>query len=152
MYPSDFASALTTLTLDETHDAIEKILNFRDEDTWMLFGTLPFYPCSQNERSLQLLNKLKNSKNVSVRNDPDGRSRLNVNIFSGEVIVTDFGDAPRLGNIQTDTLPLIFDKWLASPLSKSLNCHCPAVKCLGPNILVKNMYYAEDNFESGTVK
>lgn len=152
MYPSDFASALTTLTLEEMHDAIEEILNFRDEDTWMLFGTLPFYPCSQDDRSLQLLNRIKNSKNVSVRNDPDGRSRLNVNIFSGEVIVTDFGDAPQLGNIQTDTLPLIFDKWLASPLSKSLNCHCPAVKCLGPNILVKNMYYADDNFESDTVK
>ena len=25
-------------------------------------------------------------------NDPDGRSRLNVNVFSGDVIVTDFGD------------------------------------------------------------
>lgn len=152
MYPSDFASALTTLSLEETHDAIEKILDFRDESTWMLFGTLPFYPCSKNDRSLQLLNRLNNSKNVSVRNDPDGRSRLNVNIFSGEVIVTDFGDAPQLGNIQTETLPAIFDKWLASPLSKSLNCHCPAVKCLGPNILVKNMYYQDEIFESGSVK
>ncbi|MFJ7972354.1 radical SAM/CxCxxxxC motif protein YfkAB [Psychrobacillus sp. NPDC096389] len=152
MYPSDFASALTTLTLEETHDAIEQILDFRDEDTWMLFGTLPFYPCSQNDRSIELLNRLKNAPNVSVRNDPDGRSRLNVNIFSGEVIVTDFGDAPKLGNIQTDTLPTVFDRWLASPLSKSLNCHCPAVKCLGPNILVKNMYYTETKFESGSVK
>lgn len=152
MYPSDFASALTSLTLEDTHDAIENILDFRDKNVWMLFGTLPFYPCSQNDRSIQLLNRLKNSPNVSVRNDPDGRSRLNVNIFSGEVIVTDFGDAPKLGNIQTDTLPSIFDKWLASPLSKSLNCHCPAVKCLGPNILVKNMYYKEDVFESGSIK
>ncbi|MFJ8064554.1 radical SAM/CxCxxxxC motif protein YfkAB [Psychrobacillus sp. NPDC096426] len=152
MYPSDFASALTTLTLEETHDAIEQLLDFREEETWMLFGTLPFYPCSQNDRSLELLNRLNNAKNVSVRNDPDGRSRLNINIFSGEVIVTDFGDAPHLGNIQTDTLPAIFDKWLASPLSKSLNCHCPAVKCLGPNILVKNMYYKETVFESDSVK
>ena len=31
-------------------------------------------------------------KNITVRNDPDGRSRLNVNVFSGDVIVTDFGD------------------------------------------------------------
>lgn len=152
MYPSDFASALTTLTIEETHDAIESILDFRDENIWMLFGTLPFYPCSKNERSIQLLNRLKNSKNISVRNDPDGRSRLNVNIFTGEVIVTDFGDAPQLGNIQTDALPTIFDKWLASPLSKSLNCHCPAVKCLGPNILVKNMYYKDDIFVSGSAE
>jgi radical SAM/CxCxxxxC motif protein YfkAB len=152
MYPSDFASALSSLTLEETQDAIESILNFRDENVWMLFGTLPFYPCSQNERSIQMLNRLKNSNNVSVRNDPDGRSRLNVNVFTGEVIVTDFGDAPQLGNIRTDTLPTIFDKWLASPLSKSLNCHCPAVKCLGPNILVKNMYYNDDVFVSGSVK
>ena len=152
MYPSDFASALTTLTLEETHHAIEQILDFRDEHTWMLFGTLPFYPCSSNENSIKLLNRLKNTKNVSTRNDPDGRSRLNVSIFTGEVIVTDFGDAPKLGNIHTDTLPAIFDKWLTSPLSKSLNCHCPAVKCLGPNILVKNMYYKDDVFVSGSVK
>ena len=152
MFPSDFASALTTLTLEETHHAIEQILDFRDENTWMLFGTLPFYPCSSNENSIKLLNRLKNTKNVSTRNDPDGRSRLNVSIFTGEVIVTDFGDAPKLGNIHTDTLPAIFDKWLTSPLSKSLNCHCPAVKCLGPNILVKNMYYKDDVFVSGSVK
>lgn len=152
MYPSDFASALTTLTLEETHEAIEQILDFRDEDVWMLFGTLPFYPCSRNDKSIQLLERLRQSTNVSMRNDPDGRSRLNVNIFTGEVIVTDFGDAPALGNIQTDTLPTIFDKWLETPLSKSLNCHCPAVQCLGPNILVKNMYYKEDQFVSDSIK
>lgn len=152
MYPSDFASALTILTLEETQDAIQNILNFRNEDVWMLFGTLPFYPCSTDEKSLQLLDRLRKAKNVSTRNDPDGRSRLNVNIFTGQVIVTDFGDAPQLGNIQNDTLPTIFEKWLASPLSKSLNCHCPAVKCLGPNILVKNMYYKDDHFVSGSVK
>lgn len=152
MYPSDFASALTTLTLEETHEAIEQILDFRDDNVWMLFGTLPFYPCSQNDKSIQLLERLRHSKNVSTRNDPDGRSRLNVSIFTGEVIVTDFGDAPALGNIQTDTLPDIFEKWLASPLSKSLNCHCPVVKCLGPNILVKNMYYKDEQFISGSVK
>ena len=27
-----------------------------------------------------------------MRNDPDGRNRLNVNVFSGNIIVTDFGD------------------------------------------------------------
>ena len=92
MYPSDYASSLESLTLKETSDAIRDILSFRDENVWMLFGTLPFYPCSSSDEDLELLQTLYKSKNVSVRNDPDGRSRLNVNIFTGDVIVTDFGD------------------------------------------------------------
>lgn len=152
MYPSDFASSLTSLSLQETREAIHHLLDIRDEDTWMLFGTLPFYPCSMNEEDQKLLNRLRTEKNVTLRNDPDGRSRLNINIFTGEVIVTDFGDAPALGNITNDSLPAIFDKWLASDLAKSLNCHCPAVKCLGPNVLVKNMYYKDAEFISGSVK
>lgn len=152
MYPSDFASSLTSLTLDETREAIHKILDIRDENTWMLFGTLPFYPCSQNEEDQKLLQRLREAKNVTLRNDPDGRSRLNVNIFTGDVIVTDFGDTPALGNIQKDSLPHVFDKWLATDLAKSLNCHCPSVKCLGPNVLVKNMYYKDAEFISGSVK
>ncbi|MFF5994555.1 radical SAM/CxCxxxxC motif protein YfkAB [Lysinibacillus sp. KU-BSD001] len=151
MYPSDFAGALTSLTLEETREAIHHLLDIRDENTWMLFGTLPFYPCSTKEEDQVLLSRLRNAQNVTMRNDPDGRSRLNINIFSGEVIVTDFGDAPPLGNIQTDTLPQVFDKWLQSDLAKSLNCHCPAVKCLGPNVLVKNMYYQNQTFSSGAV-
>ena len=152
MYPSDFASALTSLSLEETRDAINDLLDKRDEDTWMLFGTLPFYPCSKTTDDLALLERLRTTKNVTLRNDPDGRSRLNINIFTGEVIVTDFGDAPTLGNIATDSLPAIFDTWLESDLAKSLNCHCPAVKCLGPNVLVKNMYYKDAEFISGSVK
>ncbi len=152
MYPSDFASSLTSLSLEETREAIHHLLDIRDESTWMLFGTLPFYPCSQNEEDARLLNRLSEAKNVTLRNDPDGRSRLNVNIFTGDVIVTDFGDTPALGNIQHDSLPDVFEKWVATDLAKSLNCHCPAVKCLGPNVLVKNMYYKEAQFISGSVK
>ncbi len=152
MYPSDFASALTSLSLEETREAIHHLLDIRDENTWMLFGTLPFYPCSLSAEDQALLQRLRNAKNVTLRNDPDGRSRLNINIFTGDVIVTDFGDTPALGNIQTDALPPIFDKWLATDLAKSLNCHCPAVKCLGPNVLVKNMYYQDKTFISGSVK
>lgn len=152
MYPSDFASALTTLSLEEIRDAIHHLLHIRDENTWMLFGTLPFYPCSLNKEDQELLQRLRTAPNVTLRNDPDGRSRLNINIFTGEVIVTDFGDAPALGNINQDTLPAIFDKWLESDLAKSLNCHCPAVKCLGPNVLVKNMYYKDALFVSGSAK
>ncbi|UOY91702.1 radical SAM/CxCxxxxC motif protein YfkAB [Ectobacillus sp. JY-23] len=146
MYPSDFASTLEILTKEEIRAAISNLLDIRDENVWMLFGTLPFYACSDDEEDLKVLQKLRNSKNVTVRNDPDGRSRLNVNIFDGNIIVTDFGDTPALGNIQTHTLQEAYDTWTASKTAKELSCHCPAVKCLGPNILVKNSYYPDTNF------
>ncbi len=146
MYPSDFASQLEVLSLDETRTAIHELLDARDENVWMLFGTLPFYPCSQNDEDIQLLNRIHSSKNVTVRNDPDGRSRLNVNIFTGEVIVTDFGDTPAMGNIQHDSLPAMLDHWLERPLAKTIACHCPAAKCLGPNLLVKDAYYPDIDF------
>lgn len=146
MYPSDFASALETLPLPEMREAIHHLLDIRDENTWMLFGTLPLYPCSNDPEDLRLLQRLYDSKNVTVRNDPDGRSRLNVNIFTGDVIVTDFGDAPGLGNIINQPLTESYDTWMKSKLARSLSCHCPAVKCLGPNVLVKNAYYPEINF------
>lgn len=146
MYPSDFASNLETLTLDEIRKAIHYLLDIRDERVWMLFGTLPFYACSNKQEDLDLLNRLYKSKNVTVRNDPDGRSRLNVNIFNGDIIVTDFGDTPTLGNIQSTKLLDAYQTWQASSIAKELSCHCPAVSCLGPNILVKNSYYQETDF------
>ncbi|PGY15852.1 radical SAM/CxCxxxxC motif protein YfkAB [Bacillus sp. AFS031507] len=146
MYPSDFASNLESLSLNEIREAIHHLLDVRDENVWMLFGTLPFYACSDNQEDLALLQRLYKSKNVTVRNDPDGRSRLNVNIFNGDIIVTDFGDTPPLGNILTTNLLHAYDTWQSSALAKELSCHCPAVKCLGPNILVKNSYYQEMDF------
>ncbi|WP_036842693.1 radical SAM/CxCxxxxC motif protein YfkAB [Pontibacillus marinus] len=147
MYPADFASQLETLSLEEMNEAITRLLDHRDPNMWMLFGTLPFYPCSTNEKDLELQKRLYQEKNVTVRNDPDGRSRLNVNIFDGEIIVTDFGDEPSLGNIQDTTLPEAYERWKKSSLADSLNCHCPAVKCLGPNLLVKNTYYKNVDFQ-----
>jgi radical SAM/CxCxxxxC motif protein YfkAB len=146
MYPSDFASNLETLSLAEMRKSIHHLLDFRDENVWMLFGTLPFYACSNGKEDLELIERLRQSKNVTVRNDPDGRSRLNVNIFDGNIIVTDFGDTPELGNIQHHTLQSAYDKWMESSIAKTLNCHCPAVNCLGPNILVKNSYYKDMDF------
>ncbi|PWA10052.1 radical SAM/CxCxxxxC motif protein YfkAB [Pueribacillus theae] len=146
MYPSDFASELETATLDEIRKGIHELLDHRNEDIWMLFGTLPFYACSEAKEDLMLIKRLKEEKNVTVRNDPDGRSRLNVNIFDGSIIVTDFGDEPKLGHIQTTSLPEAYEIWRESNLAKSLHCHCPAVKCLGPNSLVKNAYYKEHDF------
>lgn len=151
MYPSDFASALETLPLAEIRNAIHHLLDIRDENVWMLFGTLPFYACSQNEEDLALLRRLSSAKKVTVRNDPDGRSRLNINIFTGDVIVTDFGDAPALGNIIDTPLAKSYEKWMNSELAKSLNCHCPAVECLGPNVLVKNAYYPNVDFQTRRV-
>ncbi|SFA87796.1 MULTISPECIES: radical SAM/CxCxxxxC motif protein YfkAB [unclassified Bacillus (in: firmicutes)] len=152
MYPSDFASNLETLSLSEIRQAIHHLLDVRDENVWMLFGTLPFYPCNKDEKDLELLKRLYRSKNVTVRNDPDGRSRLNVNIFNGDIIVTDFGDTPALGNIQTSSLPEAFDTWQNTAISKELSCHCPAVACLGPNILVKDSYYKEIDFTTLTAR
>jgi len=146
MYPSDFASALESLTLDETRNAIHHLLDVRDPSTWMLFGTLPFFACSSDERDRGLLSRLHQEPLVTVRNDPDGRSRLNVNIFSGDVIVTDFADAPALGNIQTNSLQSSFETWNRSALANEIDCHCSSVRCLGPNLLVKKAYYPEADF------
>lgn len=146
MYSSDFASNLEVLTLEEIRAAIHHLLDIREEKVWMLFGTLPFYSCSGNQEDLDLLKRLYANKNVTVRNDPDGRSRLNVNIFTGDIIVTDFGDTPSLGNIKTTKLGDAYQTWQSSNLAKELSCHCPAVQCLGPNILVKNSYYQQTDF------
>ncbi|WP_027963661.1 radical SAM/CxCxxxxC motif protein YfkAB [Halalkalibacillus halophilus] len=148
MYPVDFASDLQTLTLEEMQDGIERLLNYRDQELWMLFGTLPFYPCSNSEQELQLLKKLDDAKNVTVRNDPDGRSRLNVNIFNGEITVTDFGDEPSLGNVENTSMLNAFDRFQKTKLAQSINCHCPVAKCLGPNVLVKDVYYQGVDFRS----
>ncbi len=148
MYPSDFASDLNVLTIEETKTAIRQLLSFRDEDTWMLFGTLPILPCSLNSDDQAFLNEVRRAKNVTVRNDPDGRSRLNVNVFTGDVIVTDFGDETgTIENIIDTPLQDAYDKWKQSALNQTINCHCPKVKCLGPNLLVKNMYYPDVDFK-----
>ncbi|QIH79007.1 radical SAM/CxCxxxxC motif protein YfkAB [Macrococcoides canis] len=148
MYPSDFASDLNVLTIEETKAAIRQLLSFRDDNTWMLFGTLPILPCSMNADDLSFLDEVLSAKNVTVRNDPDGRSRLNVNVFTGDVIVTDFGDETgTIENIIDTPLQDVYDKWKQSALNQTINCHCPKVKCLGPNLLVKNMYYPEVDFK-----
>lgn len=146
MYPSSFAASLPQIGLDEIRTAIHDLLDARDERVWMLFGTLPFYHCNNNEKDQQLLRRISQEPNVTVRNDPDGRNRLNVNLFTGDVYVTDFSDLAAQGNIHEDSLENIFAKWMQHPLYNSINCHCPAVKCCGPNPLVKNAYYRDVDF------
>jgi len=153
MYSSDYAESLETIGLDEYRDVVSNILDFRNEDIWILFGTLPFYACSSDKRDLALLDRINKTPNTTIRNDVDGRSRMNLNIFTGDISVSDFtDDGASLGNIQTSTLLNIYDKWLNTNISNSINCHCPAVKCLGSNVIVKNMYYPNKTFVSGSVR
>lgn len=146
MYPSAFASELEVASLKEIRAGIHRLLDHRRKNMWMLFGTLPFYPCNEENEDLRLLERLHSEENVTVRNDPDGRSRLNVDIFNGNINVTDFADAGVLGHVQDTSLQTAFNRWKESELAKSVDCHCPAVKCLGPNLLVKHAYYEKVDF------
>lgn len=146
MYPSSFASNLPVLSLEHFRGAIHRLLDTRDRSLWMLFGTLPYYACSGNEEDRRMIRRLREEPNVTVRNDPDGRNRLNVNLFTGDVYVTDFSDVPPLGNIHADTLEQVFERWGDHPLNRSVNCHCPAAQCCGPNLLVADTYYKDIDF------
>lgn len=148
MYPSSFASNLPVLSLEHFRSAIHNLLDNRDRNLWMLFGTLPYYACNTNEEDQRMIRRLREEPNVTVRNDPDGRNRLNVNLFTGDVYVTDFSDVPALGNIHTDTLEQVFGRWDDHPLNGSVNCHCPAAQCCGPNLLVVDTYYKEIDFKN----
>ncbi|MFE5318779.1 radical SAM/CxCxxxxC motif protein YfkAB [Paenibacillus sp. NPDC056579] len=146
MYPSSFASNLPVLSLEHFRAAIHRLLDTRNRELWMLFGTLPYYSCSTREEDQRMIRRLREEPNVTVRNDPDGRNRLNVNLFTGDVYVTDFSDVPPLGNIHTDTLEQVFERWGRHPLNGSVSCHCPAARCCGPNLLVVDTYYKEIDF------
>lgn len=146
MYPSSFAKDLPVISREQMVEAIDRLLLARDKSIWMLFGTLPFYHCSEQENERKLLTRLANEPNVTMRNDPDGRNRLNVNLFTGDVFVTDFSDVSSFGNIASSKLDDIFETWLDHKLAQSVNCHCPAASCCGPNLLVKDMYYKSVDF------
>ncbi|MDQ0114417.1 radical SAM/CxCxxxxC motif protein YfkAB [Paenibacillus harenae] len=150
MYPSAFAKDLPVITREQMRQSIELLLSKRDPSIWMLFGTLPFYHCSDNKEERKLLARLASEPNVTVRNDPDGRNRLNVNLFTGDVFVTDFSDVPAFGNIASSKLDEMFDRWLDHSLARSVDCHCPAASCCGPNLLVKDMYYKDTDFHTKT--
>lgn len=146
MYASDFARDLDVLTLEELRAAVHRMLDIRNEELWMLFGTLPFFACSPVQEDRDLIRRLRAANNVTTRNDPDGRNRLNLNIFTGDVTVTDFGDVEPLGNIQSDRLETMFARWQQHPLNQKINCFCPDARCAGPNLLVANTYYPETDF------
>ena len=70
MYPSACAGDLPPISKEEMRAAIEDLLEHRDPSLWMLFGTLPFYGCSDSSEDRRLLARLKQEPNVTVRNDP----------------------------------------------------------------------------------
>ncbi|RED64043.1 radical SAM/CxCxxxxC motif protein YfkAB [Cohnella lupini] len=148
MYPSSFASGLPAVTRTQMFEAVETLLDNRNPDIWMLFGTLPFFACSENEEERRLVRRLWEENKVTVRNDPDGRNRVNVNMFSGDVYVTDFASVPSFGNIQQEKLDDVFAKWREHPMQQAVNCHCPAASCCGPNLLVSDMYYRDTDFKT----
>lgn len=152
LYPSDFAKNMDLLSLDEYRQTIYSLLEHRNPEIWILFGTLPFFPCSDQKADRELWAQLFKEPLVTVRQDPDGRNRLNVNAFTGEVIVTDFGDIPALGNIKEERLTEIFSRWLQHPLAKRYHCFCPKAYCTGPNLLVANTYYPDWTFLNRTAK
>ncbi len=148
MYPSDWAVGLPTLTLDEYREAVGRFLDERDPDLWVLFGTFPFLPCSPLPEDQALLAKVRRAPNVTVRNDPDGRCRVNINAFTGDVYVTDFAEIPALGNIRQDSLEAVFDRWQAHEGFAPYNCHCPEAECTGPNVLVAQIYHRGVDFRT----
>lgn len=152
LYPSDFARDLELITLDQYREAVRRLIKTRVPNLWILFGTFPFYPCSERREDLDLLREIHREEGVTIRQDPDGRNRLNVNIFTGDIIVTDFGDIPPLGNIHTDRISDAFDRWLQTPLARQLHCYCPEARCTGPNPLVANTYYSGTDFRKKTAR
>lgn len=147
MYPSSFASNLPLLSIAEIRTSIHRLLDGRNQKMWMLFGTLPFFQCSAHNQDLELIRRLRHEPNVTVRNDPDGRNRLNVNLFTGDMYVTDFSDVPSLGNMHTERFDDVFERWLKHPLHQKVNCYCPEAGCCGPNLLVADAYYRDVDFK-----
>jgi radical SAM/CxCxxxxC motif protein YfkAB len=144
LYPSDFAKGMSLLALEDYRNAVESLM--KKPKTWVLFGTLPFFPCSDDKKDQLLWEHLHQQSEVTVRQDPDGRNRLNINLFTGDVTITDFAELSSFGNIFTHKLADIFQTWLEHPLAKKLHCMCPAAKCTGPNLLVADSYYPQWNF------
>jgi radical SAM/CxCxxxxC motif protein YfkAB len=148
MYASSFASHLPMVSLSNLRSSIHRLLDARNPDMWMLFGTLPFFACNEDEEDRILVKRLRHEPNVTVRNDPDGRNRLNISTFTGDVYVTDFANEPPLGNVHQDELGAVFARWENNLLNQRVNCFCSEAACCGPNLLVADSYYRTVDFKS----
>ena len=146
-YPVSWAADLPVLDLAEMAAAIERLLDERDPDMWVLFGTFPFFACSPDEGHRDLWWRVQTTPNVTIRNDPDGRSRLNIDGMTGNIRVTDFGNPTPLGNIvEGTTLPEAFARYQDDPTYKPYRCVCPEAHCLGPNGMVARTYFRGVDF------
>lgn len=146
-YPVSWAAALPVLSLEETAAAVERLLDERDPDVWILFGTFPFFPCSPEPSHRALWRRVQMTPNTTIRNDPDGRSRLNVDGMTGRIRVTDFGNPAPLGSILDGvTLPEAFARYQEDLSYKPYRCVCPEAGCLGPNGIVARTYFQDVDF------
>jgi radical SAM/CxCxxxxC motif protein YfkAB len=152
LYPSDFAQGMDLLPLEAYRQTVLHLLENRDPRVWVLFGTLPFFPCSEQATEIDLWLRLHRAENVTVRQDPDGRNRLNIDAFTGDVRVTDFADVPPFGNLLQERLDDIFARWLEHPVAKAHHCCCPSARCAGPNLLVAQAYYSDWDFRKRCAK
>ncbi len=147
-YPVSWAAALPVLSLEETAAAVERLLDERDPDVWILFGTFPFFPCSPDPAHRELWQRAQTTPNTTIRNDPDGRSRLNVDGMTGNIRVTDFGNPAALGNILDGvTLVAAFERYQNDPAYTPYRCVCPEAGCLGPNGMVARTYFSDVDFK-----
>lgn len=146
MYAVDWAANLPVLSLEQFRQAVGRFLTERNPELWVLFGTFPFLACSPDPADRELLRRALAAPNLSVRNCPDGRNRVNLNAFTGDIYVTDFAEIPALGNLAVDTLETVFDRWQSHPVFARYNCYCPAANCTGPNLLVAQMYHQGVDF------
>src|SRR5690606_23684521 len=111
---------------------------------WILFGTFPFFPCSPEPSHRALWRRVQMTPNTTIRNDPDGRSRLNVDGMTGRIRVTDFGNPAPLGSILDGvTLPEAFARYQEDLSYKPYRCVCPEAGCLGPNGIVARTYFQD---------
>lgn len=148
-YPVDWAAALPVLDLETMAAGIRRFLAERDPDLWVLFGTFPFVPCSPDPEHRALWQQAVAAPHVTIRNDPDGRNRINVDALSGAIRVTDFADLPPLGNLRDgDSLAGCFAAWQDHPAYQPFRCCCPAAACLGPNIIVAHTWFAGVDFRA----
>lgn len=146
-YPVDFARHLPVVELDAMRAGISRFLEERAPGLWILFGTFPFLPCSPDPRDREIWRRVRAAANVTVRNDPDGRCRINLDAMTGDIRVTDFADLPPLGNILAgDDLAGCFAAWQEHPAYQPYNCCCPEAGCAGPNVIVAQTWLPEVDF------
>lgn len=149
LFPSGFAAQASLPSLPSMIRALEQLLDQRVPEVWLLISCPPVFECTF-DTARSLLRRLRETPNVSVRNCPDGRIRLNVNAVTGDVRISDLATLPPLGNICTDSLMDLHARWLIDwnghPVLSRYSCCCPHLGCSGPCLVVGTTYYPDTDF------